>query len=36
MAYYDKAVELFGEFAYHNFPERIQIRKWVKKIIWAA
>lgn len=35
-AYDDKAMELFGEFAYLNFPERIEIRKWIRKIIWAA
>ena len=25
--------ELFGEFAHLNFPERIEIRKWIRKII---
>jgi hypothetical protein len=28
--------EPFGEFAYLNFPERIEIRKWIRKIVWAA
>ncbi len=36
MTYDDKAVELFGEFAWLNFPERIELRKWIEKIIWAA
>lgn len=32
-AYDDKAADLFGEFAYLNFPERREIRKWIRKII---
>ncbi len=24
------------EFAYLNFPERIELRNWMRKIIWAA
>ena len=28
--------EPFGEFAYLNFPERIELKKWIRKIIWAA
>jgi len=36
MAYDDKAIELFGEFACVNLPERIEIRNWLRKLIWAA
>ncbi|MGD2093527.1 MAG: HNH endonuclease [Phycisphaerales bacterium] len=35
-AYDDKAVELFGEFACLNFPERMEFKKWIRKIIWAT
>jgi hypothetical protein len=35
-AYDDKAAELFGEFANLNFPERIELKKWIRKIILAA
>lgn len=36
IAYDRRAVELFGQFACLNFPERIEIRKWLRKIVWAA
>jgi len=36
MAYDDKAAELFGKFANLNFPERIEVQNWMRKIIWAA
>jgi len=29
-------VEVFGEFAWLNFPERIELKNWIRKIIWAA
>jgi len=35
-AYDDKAAELFGEFAYLNFPEKIELLNWMREIIWAA
>lgn len=31
---YDEAAELFGEFAWLNFPERIDLRNRIRKIIW--
>jgi len=36
MAYDDKAAELFGKFENLKFPERIELRNWIRKIIWAA
>jgi hypothetical protein len=36
MAYDDKAIELFGEFACVNLPERIELKYWIKKLVWAA
>lgn len=36
LAYDDKAIGLFGEFAWLNFPERIDLQNWIRKIIWAA
>lgn len=36
MAYDDKAAELFREFAWLKFPERIELRNWIRKIIWAT
>ncbi len=35
VTYDDKAIELFGEFAYLNFPERIELRNWIRKIIYG-
>ena len=36
VAYDDRAFELFGKFANLKFPERIELRNWIRKIIWAA
>jgi hypothetical protein len=36
LTYDDKAIELFGEFAYLNFPDRIELRNRIRKLIWAA
>jgi hypothetical protein len=36
LAYDRRAIEVFGEFAWLNFPERIELRNWIRKIIWAA
>jgi len=36
LAYDNKAVELFGEFAYLNFPQTIEIKNWLRRIILSA
>lgn len=36
VAYDRRAIEVFGEFAWLNFPQLIEFRYWVKKVIWAA
>ena len=36
MAYDDKAIELFGEFACVNLPERIGLKYWIRKLVWTA
>ena len=36
LAYDNKAIELFGEFAYLNFPERIELRNCLRKIVLFA
>ena len=35
LAYDDKAVELFSEFAYLNFPEKNELQNWLRKIVLA-
>ena len=27
---------VLGEFAYISFPEKIELGKWIRKIVWAA
>ncbi len=36
LAYDDKAAELFSDFAYLNFPERIELRNWLRRIVLSA
>jgi hypothetical protein len=36
VAYDRRAAELFGEFAWLNFPQIIEFRKWLKKLIWGT
>jgi len=36
IAYDRKAKELFGQFAYLNFAQLVEFRKWARKTIFGA